>query len=174
MRARIAEDENALAIVGARGLRLSFFDSQYGATPTVADIAQALTDAWRQTGAPRFVAPLGLYHSDHVLVADACRLLAHRQRLSDVLVYEDALYRTINGVASRRYRALAEEGWAFAPIAEPLAQALRRPRAANAKWRAAHAYRSQLRALLDPHPHDLVEPERYMNLLIDPARPPRS
>ncbi len=174
MRARIAEDEQALAIVGARALRLPFFDSQYGDTPSVEALVRALTRAWRRTGAPRLVAPLGLYHSDHVLVGDACRLIAQRERAYDVIVYEDALYRAIEDVASRRYAELSGNGIGFAPLPEPIAHTFRGAGAAAVKRRAVPAYRSQLRALDDPYPRDLAEPERYMQLVIDPARqPPR-
>lgn len=172
MRARIAEDEQALAIVGARALRLPFLDSQYGDTPSLEDLAGALTCAWRRTGAPRLVAPLGLYHSDHVLVGDACRLIAQRERLNDVVVYEDALYRAIEDIASRRYAELGENGIGFAPLPEPIARTVHHAGAADVKRRAVRAYRSQLRALDDPDPHDLAEPERYMQLVIDPARQP--
>lgn len=167
LRERVAEDERALAIVGAHGVRLPFLDSQYGCSPSVAEIADALAHAWRRSGAPSLVAPLGLYHSDHVLVGDACRLLARRQRLSTVLLYEDALYRANRGIARQRYASLLKEGCRVSPLADPTATALRRPGSANAKWRAVRAYRSQLRAFADPHPHDLVEPERYTMLLID-------
>jgi LmbE family N-acetylglucosaminyl deacetylase len=169
LRARVAEDEHALAVLRARGVRLPFLDSQYGATPTVETLGRALTHAWREAGLPRLVVPLGLYHSDHILVGDACRALVLAQRLSDAIVYEDALYRTIRGVTGRRYEALARQGFTFAPLDAQANASLRAPGSANAKWRAAHAYRSQLRALSDAHPYDLVEPERYR--LIVPARP---
>lgn len=185
MRARIAEDERALSIVGARGVRLPFLDSQYGATPTAEDVARALGDAWRGSGATTLIAPLGLHHSDHILVSDACRLLCRREGLAQAVVYEDAIYRTRRGAARVRCEALAEEGWRFESF-EPFtalvqydrSDALRTdakiphyPAAANAKWRAVHAYRSQLRAFADSHPHDLSEPERYRRLI--PARPAR-
>lgn len=174
IQARIAEDERALAIVGARGLRLPFPDSQYGAIPTVMDVARGLTHAWLGCGAERLVIPLGLYHSDHVLVSDACRLLARRERLSTIITYEDALYRAIGGIASDRYQALSAEGCTWMKIDDRLAASLRRAGAANAKWRAVRAYRSQLRAFADPYPHDLAEPERYARAIMDPARsPPR-
>ena len=173
LRARIAEDEQALALLGARAIRLPFLDSQYGATPAIADLAAALGDAWRAAGSCRLVAPLGLYHSDHVLVADACRALVRGQRIARAILYEDALYRTIRGAARGRYDTLRDEGYVWSPLnaqalAAPLAS-LRAPNAANAKWRAAHRYRSQLRALGDAHPNDLVEPERYV--VIDRAPP---
>lgn len=173
MRARIAEDERALAVVGARGVRLPFLDSQYGATPAVQDVARALGEAWRSSGAAILVAPLGLHHSDHILVGDACRLLCRREGLAQVLVYEDAIYRTRRGAARVRCEALAEQGWRIEPFepfdrSDALANEGRTPHhptAANAKWRAVHAYRSQLLAFADPHPHDLSEPERYRRLI---------
>ncbi|CAB3716379.1 PIG-L deacetylase family protein [Trinickia soli] len=175
MRSRIVEDEQALALLGARAVRLPFFDSQYEATPSSAEVAQALATAWRQNGRLPVVAPLGLHHSDHVLVADACRLLAHEQRLPDMILYEESPYRTIPAVARRRYEALNRQGYRFALLSESQANdpSMRRAGAANAKWRAVHAYRSQLRAFNDAHPHDLTEPERYVRLAIDRARPPR-
>ncbi|MGG1947948.1 PIG-L family deacetylase [Trinickia sp. NRRL B-1857] len=169
LRARIAEDERALALVRAQAIRLPFLDSQYGATPALDELVHALTLAWRDAQSPRFVAPLGLYHSDHVLVGDACRAFVREQGLTDAIVYEDALYRTIRGVARRRYEALTQQGYSFAPLECPASISLRPPGAASAKWRAVRAYRSQLLALADAHPYDLVEPERYR--VIDRIRP---
>ncbi len=176
LRARLAEDDRALALLGARAVRLPFLDSQYGTTPTLADLAGALTDTWRASGSGRLVAPLGLYHSDHVLVGEACRLLVRQQRIPGAILYEDALYRTIRGVLRQRYDTLCREGYALCaldahPRALALLRPLRAPGSANAKWRAVRAYRSQLRALADPHPSDLVEPERYV--VIDRAPPLR-
>lgn len=168
LRARIAEDERALAVVGARAIRLPFFDGQYGANASIAELVAALTHAWRLTGCARLVAPIGLYHSDHVLVGDACRALLRMERPSGALFYEDAIYRAISGVARERYEAIAREGYDFTPLDAPTAASLRRPGAAAAKWRAVRAYRSQLRAFNDAHPHDLAEPERYV--VIAPTR----
>lgn len=175
MRSRIAEDEQALTILRARALRLPFLDSQYGATPSVAKVAQALTAGWQKTGALPLIAPLGLYHSDHLLVGDACRLLASEQHLPGIVLYEDALYRTIPGVARLRREALQRQWYRLGPANELHAGdvSVRHPGAANAKWRAVHAYRSQLRALNDSHPHDLTEPERYLRLAMVRTRPPR-
>lgn len=172
LRARIAEDEQALALVRARAVRLPFLDSQYGSTPTVDDLTRTLTDVWRMNASGRLVAPLGLYHSDHVLVGNACRSLIRKERIPEAILYEDALYRTIRGAARRRYETLEWEGYAFSELgthARASLGPLRAPGSANAKWRAVHAYRSQLRALADPHPNDLVEPERYV--VIDRAPP---
>jgi len=176
IRSRMAEDERALAIVGARAVRLSFLDSQYreGVSPPTVDIAHALMHAWLQHGGAPLIAPLGLYHADHILVGDACRLLARRQRLSHLVVYEEAPYRRMKHVASARLAALAREGCRCGPIDKEAGASLRRPGSANAKWRAVHAYRSQLRAFGDAHPYDLREPERYLHLVIDPPQRRRS
>ena len=174
LRARIAEDERALTVVRARAIRLPFLDSQYGSTPALDNLVRALTDAWRATGSARFMAPLGLYHSDHLLVGQACRALVRRQRLTNAILYEDALYRRIRGAARRQYDALRQEGYVVSPLATHASAPLRpmhTPGAANAKWRAVRAYRSQLRALADAHPHDLTEPERYV--VIDRSPPLR-
>jgi LmbE family N-acetylglucosaminyl deacetylase len=179
MRARIAEDEHALSIVGARGIRLPFLDSQYGATPTIGEVARALAQAWRESGAATLVAPLGLYHSDHILVSDACLRFARELALTQAIVYEDALYRTRRDDVRLRYEALAARSWTREPL-DPFANeglTGREGPAANAKWRAVHAYRSQLRAFADPHPYDLSEPERYTRLVAAAApiaarRPP--
>lgn len=167
MRARIAEDERALTLLDARAIRLPFLDSQYGATPSTQEIASALADVWRYLGSPPLVAPLGLHHSDHVLVGEACAMLAQRQHMPALVVYEDAPYRAMRGVSKLRYDTLAARGWRAERIVGLGDGALSSPRAgaANAKWRAVHAYRSQLRAFADPHPHDLTEPERYTRLV---------
>lgn len=174
LRARIGEDEQALALVQAHPVRLSFLDSQYGSTPTLDELTRALAHAWRRGGSNRLVAPLGLYHSDHVLVGEACRSLIRQQRMRDAILYEDALYRTIRGAARQQYDKLRREGYAFSALdTHPRAplQPLRTRGSENAKWRAVHAYRSQLRALADAHPSDLVEPERYV--VIDRTPPLR-
>ncbi|HVW53537.1 MAG TPA: PIG-L family deacetylase [Trinickia sp.] len=167
MRARIAEDERALAILDARAIRLPFLDSQYGGTPSAQEIASGLADVWLHLGTPPLVAPLGLHHSDHVLVGEACAMLAQRQRMPALIAYEDAPYRAMRGVSKLRYEMLAARGWRVEQTVrlgdgEPSSP---RAGAANAKWRAVHAYRSQLRAFADPHPHDLTEPERYARLV---------
>ena len=98
-------------------------------------------------------------------------------------MYEDAIYRTRPGAARFRCETLAEQGWRLETVdprdplrslhpanaLEELERMQRHPAAANAKWRAVHAYRSQLRAFADRHPHDLSEPERYKRLIPNPA-----
>jgi LmbE family N-acetylglucosaminyl deacetylase len=167
--ARRREDDRALALIGARGLRLPFLDAQYENPPPARAVGEALLQAWDTCGRPPVVAPLGLYHSDHVLVSDACCALLEAGRLPGLTLYEDALYRRIRHVLRERREALARRGLrlqAAAPgdcFAEPPV-----PGAASRKWRSVRAYRSQLRALADAHPNDLVEPERYWRLSVAP------
>lgn len=164
LQARMREDDRALALVNARAIRLPFTDSQYRHSPAIETVARALYEAWNRCGRLAFVAPIGLYHSDHVLVADACRSLLVSSKIAPLIVYEEAIYRHIGRIALERREALAENGIvATADIAETLGR-IRSARAAAQKWRSVRAYRSQLRALGDAHPNDLVEPEHYWRL----------
>jgi LmbE family N-acetylglucosaminyl deacetylase len=64
------EDQVALGLLGARPVWLSFLDSKYGDVADCAEVARALADVLAE--AQVVVAPLGLVHPDHVMVADAC------------------------------------------------------------------------------------------------------
>jgi len=90
---RRAEDEAALAQLGATPHWLDLFDGQYGPKeerdrePIAAAIAAALDQL-----APAVVyAPMGLVHPDHVAVSDACLLLAG-QRREPFFLYVDMPY----------------------------------------------------------------------------------
>jgi LmbE family N-acetylglucosaminyl deacetylase len=180
--ARLREDDRALAIVGAHAVRLTFLDSQYVAAapalaPTREAVAAALVRAWRAAPrtpdgtAPILVVPIGLYHSDHLLTASACRLLLREGIVPHAVAYADALYRRIPGTLAAARDALLTEGLALTPFEDMLAHRIGPTfdaRAAGVKWRAVRAYRTQLSALGDAHPNDLVEPERYWQLALQP------
>lgn len=162
--ARRREDDRALAILGARGVRLGFLDSQYDTPQSKQAIADALLGAWRAAGEPPVVAPLGLFHSDHRLASDAvCDLLASGA-LPSALAYEDALYRRIPNEMRARHEALARRGLELDAALPAALAPFTGARAAAPKWRSVRAYRSQLRAFNDAYPHDLAEPERYWRL----------
>jgi LmbE family N-acetylglucosaminyl deacetylase len=171
VRARRLEDRRALALLDARGLHLEFPDAQYQTplTPqSVEAMRDALVEAWKSCGCPSVIAPLGLYHSDHVVVSDVCCAIFSRGDIPELFLYEDALYRRIRHVSRERRETLAQRGLRLDPDAEGrLLGARRSTRAATQKWRSVRAYRSQLRALGDSHPNDLVEPERYWRLSVD-------
>lgn len=163
MQARAREDDRALAMLDAYAIRLSFLDAQYGPPSSTNTLAQEIFAAWERHGRPLFVAPLGLYHSDHIIVADTCCALLARGAPASLLLYEDALYRRIDQVARARRDALVRRGLCLERVYPG-----RHVQGATKKWRSVRAYRSQLRALGDAHPNDLVEPETYWRLWVDP------
>lgn len=168
LQARRREDDRALDLLGGQARRLPFLDSQYGIEQSINAVANALADAWNACGRPRVIAPLGLFHSDHVLASDACCALFSRQAMPELILYEDALYRRMRHVVRERLETLSRRGFRLElETGGPLVDAQRSARAATQKWRSVRAYRSQLRALGDPHPNDLIEPERYWRLSFD-------
>jgi LmbE family N-acetylglucosaminyl deacetylase len=161
MAARRAEDHAALERLGARPLWLPFLDSQYGATPTILDVAGALDLVIGDLGPDTVVVPLGLFHSDHAIAHEAALALLARHRHRQWLAYEDALYRRIAGLIDARLARLAAADVAAEPAGAMPAGALERKREAVA------CYRSQLRALAAPgHPGyaDAFAPEGYRTL----------
>ena len=164
MQARLREDDRALALLDAQPIRLALTDSQYRQSFTIETVARQLHEAWKRSGRPVFVAPIGLYHSDHILVADACCSLLTSAKIASLFAYEEAIYRHIGRIGRGRRDALATKGIVSTPDIEDTLGPLRSARAATRKWRSVRAYRSQLRALDDAHPNDLVEPERYWRL----------
>lgn len=164
LEARMREDDRALALLDARPIRLALTDSQYRQSFTVEAVAGRVHEAWIRSGRLPVVAPIGLYHSDHVLVADACCSLLASARIAPLIVYEEAIYRHIGRIALERRDVLAANGIVATPDVADMLGPLRSARAATRKWRSVRAYRSQLRALGDAHPNDLVEPERYWRL----------
>jgi LmbE family N-acetylglucosaminyl deacetylase len=164
MALRREEDARALALLAARPVWLPFLDSQYRNTPGVASVAAALR-AVIAACSPRAVAfPIGLFHSDHVLVREAMLTLASAGALPHAVLYVDALYRRIPGALDAQAADLGHRGFALcerAMRAAPEAQALKRA--------AVACYASQLRALATPGRlgHlDAYEPERYLDLTL--------
>jgi LmbE family N-acetylglucosaminyl deacetylase len=141
---RREEDKRAMAVLTARPLWLDFLDSQYERTPTVADLAQALSLALRPLDTSRVLLPLGLFHSDHLLThaaaLEALRLMGGRRR---VHLYEDLPYRDREGLLQQRLSQLGGQGMVLTPVDEYM------PSRHGLKDRAVAAYGSQLRALGD-------------------------
>lgn len=145
MAARRAEDRCAFARLGARGEWLPFRDRQYGVSPSAVDVAKALEDLVRRVSPADVCFPLGLFHSDHVLVSDAALELVGRHPRTAWHAYEDALYRALDHAVEERVTALRRRGFRLAPAAATTdATALGRKR------RAIACYRSQLRGLRTP------------------------
>ena len=165
MRARVSEDDAALAVLGASACRLEFPDDQY--RPGSASIdPNALAEAVRAAlhrYQPRTVAvPCGLFHRDHAL-AHAAALRVCRNETSRVwLAYEDAFYRRIPGLLQQRLCRLDRAGIEATPVTLAHGDA-------GLKRRAVHCYASQMRGLASPgRPGELdaFAPEGYWRLAL--------
>jgi LmbE family N-acetylglucosaminyl deacetylase len=160
MAARRAEDRAALAALGARALWLPFRDAQYGASPSPTQIADALEAVIDVVEPATVLAPLGLFHGDHRLAHAACLESRRRRPAAAWLLYEDAIYRTLDGLVPERLARLRAAGVTATAGAQGR-------RASARKRRAVARYRSQLRALAAPgHPgvDDVFAPERLWRL----------
>jgi LmbE family N-acetylglucosaminyl deacetylase len=162
---RRGEDKRALSSLGARAVWLDFCDSQYRETPDASAIADALMQIVQQYDPAAVVLPAGLFHADHEL-AHRVALQVRRDRMqSEWLMYEDALYRGIEGLLQRRLAALLADRILATPADMPLAAETESM--LPAKLQAAQCYLSQLRGLNTPgRPGyaDLQAPERYWRL----------
>ncbi|SDV49128.1 PIG-L deacetylase family protein [Chitinasiproducens palmae] len=169
---RQRENEAALDRVGAVSANLGFFDSQYEQTPSVEAVAAALVraiDRYRPTCA---VTPLGLFHSDHLLCADAALSAFERVPSIGTVAYEDALYRRMPTLAQRRLATLLARGIGATPAfvyetpgdRAPAAEADHRARWRQQKRSAVGAYTSQLKAFGSGGYDDVDAPEHYWHL----------
>jgi hypothetical protein len=164
MALRRHEDARALHILAAKPVWLPFLDSQYAKTPRAGAVADALRDVVQRCS-PRAIAfPLGLFHSDHVLVREAMLQLAAGTAMPLLVAYADALYRRIPRAMETQIAELAGRGFELRARVEPAT-----PRARALKRAAVDCYGSQLHALATPgrlgH-GDAYEPERYMDLTV--------
>lgn len=141
MTCRLAEDIEALGMVGAVGRALDFLDSQYTATPDedAPRITERLFHLLASLAPASVVMPLGLFHSDHVRVSDAALMI--REALPGVgwFAYEDLPYRQLRGVVQARLSQLLARGVTATPAHLAVD--------ATSKARAIGAYASQLKGL---------------------------
>jgi LmbE family N-acetylglucosaminyl deacetylase len=157
VQARREEDRRALALLGAEPRWLPFADAQYGQTPALHEIAQALHALLRGIDDGELLYPLGLFHSDHRLVHDAARAALQALGRSG-LAYEDALYRGMPGLLQQRLAELAAAGVRATPARfGPAGDAA-------LKAQAVQAYASQLRAFGPGGVDDTAWPERCWRL----------
>jgi len=160
MLARRREDHAALTALGARPCWIGCLDAQY--REGVPDgLPARLARALARVGSSRVAVPLGLFHEDHRLAHLAARTLIAAWGGWEWLVYEDALYRGIQGPADDQLAALHRAGFDLEPIdAEAGGQT-------DAKARAIACYASQLRGLASagrPGQADAHAPERYWHV----------
>jgi LmbE family N-acetylglucosaminyl deacetylase len=156
---RRKEDRLALAALQAKPHWLDFVDSQYGESPAAAaEVGAALAAALSGPPTEPLLLPLGLFHSDHVLVHEAALIALPCLPSRPLLLYEDLPYRSRRGLVQQRLAALARAGWCATPAMEASGDA------AQPKARALKAYASQLRCLKARRLLDAEAPERYWRL----------
>jgi N-acetylglucosaminyl-diphospho-decaprenol L-rhamnosyltransferase len=158
---RREEDAMALAVLSARPVWLDFLDSQYGRTPPMETLVETLDQAIRATALHTVFMPLGLFHSDHQLVSQACLAVMARLPGLTWFAYEDALYRTIDNLVQDRLRDMQAGGIAIELEGGSSGTA------AESKRQALFHYASQLRALETegrPGYKDALNGEHYWRL----------
>jgi LmbE family N-acetylglucosaminyl deacetylase len=164
MRARLAEDDGALKAVDAAPIRMpSFYDSQYGSPVPVEEIADELERLVVSGNFATILFPLGLFHSDHVLVSDASAIVAARQPERAWFLYEEALYRRMAGLVTQRLAALRAMGYSCTcEVPPPPATHLGQCQAL--KLVAVRHYASQLRAFGPGGYQDIFAAERFWRI----------
>jgi len=165
MMARHEENRAAMAVLGVRGLGLGLLDEQYGGPAAEAGRITGMLATALTTLQPAVVlAPLGLFHRDHLRVSDAALTVwrLFRDAMGNTwLVYEEALYRRKPGLVQQRLADLRAQHVQATPEAGPRYRGDR-------KTRAVAAYASQLCALgMTPGQDDDAAPERYWRLEIE-------
>ena len=167
--ARRDEDRRALACLNATPVWLDFCDDQYGASPSIDAIAVALAPLVARDNVHDVLLPLGLFHADHRRTHEAGLLLTARFPDRRWIVYEDALYRRIDGLRDAGIESLRRGGHS------PRRIDFRTDRSAHERKRAAIAcYASQLRALATrgrKGHDDALAPERYWQIAVPSPRP---
>ncbi|CAH2798903.1 MAG: No significant database matches [uncultured Paraburkholderia sp.] len=162
--ARKAEDRRALATLGARPLHLPFCDSQYGSTPTQASLLEAFSDILQDLKPRTVLFPLGLFHSDHILVADVLLALLQQRNADNFIAYEDVPYRRMEGAVQNRLADLAMRGYVATRSDCLDASADSHADSGQKKRSAIHEYESQLRAFGPDVRDALFSSEHYWHL----------
>jgi LmbE family N-acetylglucosaminyl deacetylase len=161
---RTAEDDAALALVGAKGLRLAFLDGQYrepSIVPLVEELAHDISEAVALVGAEVVLFPLGLGHPDHELTASGAVRAALRHPECDWFVYQDLPYAYEGNDVEAAVLALGDlrpRPIRVSPATDP-----------SLKAAAVCAYSSQLVGLGDRWSLAL-RPERYWQLTVPAGR----
>jgi len=170
MTERVEEDERALRLLGATPRHLGFLDSQYvpfapeSAKPTRETLARAFLDLIEELRPEALMIPLGLFHSDHLLVHEAACDAWLRHPELPCVGYEEALYRCMRGMLQRRLTGLHERGIDATPLNASLPPPAEAARRDALKREAVAAYASQLKAFGPDGYDDVFLPERFWTL----------
>jgi LmbE family N-acetylglucosaminyl deacetylase len=163
MAVRKREDEGALRVLAAAPVWLGLVEGQYTPRPGLLEVRRAVQEALDLLDpAPVVVAvPLGVGHTDHVLLSDAALLVAASGALpqAEWLVYADLPYaEELPDHAEARAAELAARGLVLVPHRPPTEDDRRRKLAAVAR------YESQVRPLWGQLGR-IMAAERYWRLL---------
>lgn len=154
MTLRREEDRIALSLLEARPAWLEFLDHQYAPLPSPEAVARALQSLLLELAPDTVLFPLGLFHSDHLLVHEACVQALHALPEAMCIAYEDVPYRAMRGLLQQRLMVLAQANVCLTPLR------LRAEGSALLKAHAVQAYESQLRGLGPGGHNDAAAPER--------------
>lgn len=141
MRIRRNENQKALGALDAKGVDLSFLDGQYleSQRNSMDLLADTLLSTILEFQPKSIFMPLGLFHADHLMVADVTLLLQHRLMGLHWYAYADIPYNKDAERAQQRLEELAGKGvhceWCDLQLDS------------QRKARAVDAYRSQFRGL---------------------------
>ncbi|WP_025599979.1 PIG-L deacetylase family protein [Burkholderia sp. WSM2230] len=164
MQARKREDALALQMLGAQPVHLPFCDAQYRQTPSLNELTEALRHTFRAHKPDKAIVPLGLFHSDHMLVTDACLPLITEMPDTVFHAYEDVPYRRMDQAVSQRIEELTKRGYLLSPADDVPATINRSASHEKMKREAIAAYTSQLRAFGADAETRLYSTEKYWQL----------
>jgi LmbE family N-acetylglucosaminyl deacetylase len=169
VRARKAEDLRALCKLGASAIHLPFYDAQYQFPQTQQALIPVLIETFNLVRPDALVVPLGLFHSDHTLVADACLASMSGFANTPVFAYEDVPYRKMTGILQNRLALLLQRGFMADPMDTTSLDNNARHRLR--KQAALASYASQLRAFGPGGRTALDSPERYWRVATNGTPP---
>ncbi|MGY6159834.1 PIG-L deacetylase family protein [Paraburkholderia strydomiana] len=164
MQTRKQEDIRALQKLGAQPVHLSFCDAQYLLTPSPDDLTGALRRTLNEHSPENVFFPLGIFHSDHTLVSDACLALIDVMPDTAFHAYEDVPYRQRQEAVSERIEELTKRGYALSPTTDVRAPVNAFSAHEQIKREAIAAYASQLRAFGPQGQSSLYSTEKYWRL----------
>jgi LmbE family N-acetylglucosaminyl deacetylase len=137
MLCRRGEDLRALGALRARAVHADFLDAQYGCSPAPRDVAQVLGSIISASDPDMILTPLGLFHTDHVLIHDASLMARASAAGRRWLCYEDGLYRSKPRLLQERLSRLYVQETYLTPVQFDL------PEDDELKQQALRCYASQ-------------------------------
>jgi len=156
---RREEDHKALATLAAHPVWLDFLDSQYGQPTTTQALAQALHEALERLDSSTVLVPLGLFHSDHLMVHTAAQYAmamgSSQAQGRSWRIYEEVPYRGMPHWTDRRIQAVRQQGLHLTLEVVPAEHP------DGLKAQAARCYASQWHALGPTLWKELSMPERF-------------